>query len=294
MTRTWKKIALITGLFLLVVLSAMGILDRGMDIAGLKLLDETNAIYLEDAFDKALAGFLLLSAIKSGLAVVEGSEVGVGFNLELGDVVQPFYDYVDIAWTAALAGGSILTVMQLALKGLDIVDQWALTLLLSAILLFYVCKWWLFRKTEPHRILRQVVQFFFTLSIAVYLLLPLSITATAFLSQKITGPIITETNTRLEALEDFFAPEQLNRSFFAGTDASDLSTFDFRERLNRAGKGIKELIDYLKAATDELAELTIKLIAAYAFDCILFPLFFGLILMTMLKSGIGYVFDLKR
>jgi len=79
--KRWIIILLLTSVALL---TATGHTDRALNWIGIGHLTRANDAYLEDAFDKSLTGFLLLSSIKSGLAVVEGSQVGIGFNLELG------------------------------------------------------------------------------------------------------------------------------------------------------------------------------------------------------------------
>ena len=59
---------------------------------------------------------MILSAIKSGVAVLERSRVSIAFNLQVGDIVQSIYDYVDIAWKSALAGCTILFLMRMVLQ----------------------------------------------------------------------------------------------------------------------------------------------------------------------------------
>jgi hypothetical protein len=51
----------------------------------------------------------VLSDIKVGLAVVEGTEIGVRFCIEIDDAVQSVYDYIDVAWRTVLASAAILT-----------------------------------------------------------------------------------------------------------------------------------------------------------------------------------------
>ncbi len=80
------------------LLTALGFTDRLLGICGLDRLSEKNEAYLESSQERTLQTFAVLSTIKVGLAVVEGTEIGVGFGLEIGDVVQAAYDYVDIAW----------------------------------------------------------------------------------------------------------------------------------------------------------------------------------------------------
>lgn len=277
-----------------IALSAVGVVDKGLNTCGLTYLDRTNREYLDSAFEKALAGFLILSGIKSGLAVVEGSEVGVGFNLQLGDVVQPLYDYVDIAWQAALTGGSIIAVMQLALSGLNLVDHWALSLMLVFVLLRFLLSWWKPQWQAPRRSVAGISRFLVTLTVACYLLLPLSVTGSAALSRRITTPMIEETHAKLKTMEAELAPEKLNQRFFDQSDVSGLAALDIKNRLSKAGQGILALVEHLKGATEQLAAIMIKLIAAYVFDCVLFPVFFGLIFMSLFKSGISYFFEFRK
>lgn len=273
--------------------TALGWVDRGLYTCGLKYVHATNTRYLDDAFDKALAGFLLLSTIKSGLAVVEGSEVGIGFHLELGDVVQPIYDYVDIAWRAALAGGSIIAGMQLALKGLHLVDQWALMGLMAIIAGYYLAVWWLPRKKWLQHGLKGSIRFITALCVALYILLPLSVTGAAALSQKVTRPMVDASHEELEAISSALSPEHISQHFLAGEDGQGISALDLKSALANAGNGVKALITYLKSETSRMAALTIKLIAAYLFDCVIFPLLFALIFMTVLKSGVQHVFEIN-
>ena len=53
--------------------------------------------------------FLLVSTLKSSLAMIEGSDVGVGFRFELGDIVQSTYDLVDFTWKILLYGILLIT-----------------------------------------------------------------------------------------------------------------------------------------------------------------------------------------
>lgn len=293
MQRLLSKWLVVIGLFCVAFISVTGVLDRGLRACGLKYITQANEDYLEKAFEKSLSGFLLLSSIKSGLAVVEGSEVGVGFSLELGDVVQPVYDYVDIAWRAALAGGSIIVGMQLALKGIDFVDHLVLTgawltLCIQLLLAWFGPSWpWL------QGFLKEMVRFGFALAVAFYLLLPLSVTAAAVLSKHITGPLVESSHDQLRQIDKEIKPENLNQNVLADMAGAGLSAPSLKTRLTDTVVGIQMLVTFLKNQTEKVAAMAFKLIAAYLFDCILFPLFFGLIFMTMLRSGVRYFFEIR-
>ncbi|RJQ49728.1 MAG: hypothetical protein C4530_22805 [Desulfobacteraceae bacterium] len=59
--------------------------------------------------ERQSASFLLISTLKSSLAVIEGSDIGVGFRLEVGDAVQSSYDLVDFTWKLLLYGILLIT-----------------------------------------------------------------------------------------------------------------------------------------------------------------------------------------
>jgi len=292
----WIRRTLVTILLLAaVVLAGRGVIDRGLGWCGLNRLTEINSRYLDRAFDSALAGFMILSGIKSGLAIVEGSSVGVGVDVELGDVVQPVYDYVDIAWRAAMAGASVIALMQLALQGLAMVDHWALALFFLMWVIAWLAAGLWPRRLQRHVILKAGVRFTATLCLALYLLLPLTISGASLISQRITKPLHDSSQAQFEILGATLSPEGLYRRFFPeGEDADETSTFDLKGKISKMGREVKALAAFLKLETEHLAATALKLIAAYLFDCILFPLFFGLILMTMLKSGVRYLFELDR
>lgn len=290
----FKQWIIVAALVAGTVVTAGGLTDRALHWCGMKYLSSANEGYLENAFDKSLAGFLILSSIKSGLAVVEGSEVGVGFNLELGDVVQPVYDYVDLAWKAALAGGSIIVAMQLALEGLTLVDHWALSLLLLLLCALQINRWAFPRWSRLKTGLTEALRFATTLSVAFYLLLPLSVTGAAALSHRITRPLIEDAHQELQRIDEEISPKEIDRETLNDLAAESFPSPSLKKRLADTVAGVQMLLSFLKTETDDIAALTFKLIAAYLFDCILFPLLFGLILITMIKGGVHYFFDLSR
>jgi hypothetical protein len=293
MPQRFRKIALILVLIAAAVMAAAGILDRGMGWVGLDRLARANDGYLDRAFDRAMAGFLLLSGIKSGLAIVEGSSVGVGVHVELGDAVQPAYDYVDTAWKAAMAGASIIALMKLALQGLALIDHWVLFAALILALAHFLTLWFFPRGASLHKSSGRASRFAVTLCVMLYLLLPLTIFGAALLSQRITVPLVESSHEQLKDLGKTLSPERIQAQFFPLETETD-SLFDLKEKITRMGQGIKTLLAYLQLETERVAALTIRLMAAYLFDCILFPLIFGLVLMTMIKSGIHSIFGLDR
>ncbi len=71
---------------------------------------------LNESIDRNLVTFVSLSAIKAVVGIVEGSTVGVGFELEVGDLVQPAYDYLDFVWTLFLYALMTLSFYKLLME----------------------------------------------------------------------------------------------------------------------------------------------------------------------------------
>jgi hypothetical protein len=65
-------------------------------------LNEKTMSVLDETLTKNLKTFLIISAVKSGMALIEGTRVGVGFDVEVGDVIQPAYDYINFIWEVFL------------------------------------------------------------------------------------------------------------------------------------------------------------------------------------------------
>ncbi len=88
-----KKIRVIiafSALFICLTLSFSGHMERVINVTYATVLNEKNDHFLQVSFEKSMELFIVLSAIKSGLAILEGSEVGIGFSLEIGDGFYPF------------------------------------------------------------------------------------------------------------------------------------------------------------------------------------------------------------
>jgi len=272
------------------VLAAAGHTDHLVDGVGMGKISHANLAYLEDAFDRSLAGFLVLSGIKSGLAIIEGSEVGIGFNLEIGDIVQAVYDYVDVAWKTALAGGTILLMTRMCLEAVTLIDHWCLAAMLFGTGIFLLFRWFLGGYGRTIQIFRESVLFLVVLSLILYVILPVSITGASFLSREITQPMIEETQTGFEEIHKEFSPGSLNKGFFPEDvkEGSLFPGFDFKAKYDSTKERIQYIGTYFKDKTRHMAILTLKLVAGYVFDCIIFPLTFFAVLYLLTKSLVTF------
>ena len=217
MNKTGKIIVLVV-LSLACFAAAAGLMDKTINFLGMQRVTNANDAYLQEAFDRSLAGFLVLSGIKSGLAVIEGSEVGIGFNLEIGDIVQSVYDYVDIAWKTALAGGTVLLITRMSLEAVNTIDHWVLTLMLLAMVIFLVLEWFFTAHARLANMFQEAMLFLLVMTLTFYYILPLGITAASFVSKKITGPLIQSSQEGFEKVHQDFSPSHINNQLFSDDD----------------------------------------------------------------------------
>jgi len=283
-------------LLIATIFAATGHLDRMINSVGLERLTRSNDQYLEESFNRSLKGFLLLSTIKSGVAVLEGSEVGVGFNLEVGDIVQSIYDYVDVAWRTALAGGTILLLTRIVLQTIQEIDCWFLFGSLLLCLMAFLLVWFLPQREKPHRLLKEFMLFLISITVALYLILPISIAGASYLSGKITRPLIEDAQSGFESIEKDFTPQSLNERFFPKEQEEDSlwSRLDFRAKLENSKQAIMSMALWLKEITGDFAVWTIKLVAGYLFDCVIFPLAFFIVVYILTKAFLSHFLGISR
>ena len=289
-----KRLLLLIILSAGIVLSATEQIDRSLQVLGLGHVTQSNQEYLDESFDKAVSGFLILSAIKSGLAVIEGSEIGVGFNLELGDIVQSVYDYVDVAWKTALLGGTVILITRLLIQAVEMLDHWFLVFCLTSLLLLLVLKWWAPTKRRLNRIVRETFVFLSIAAVVFYFIFPFSIAGASFLSARITKPLIDASQESFETIKNDFSVDNLQRKIFSDDKEKDKSfffNFNFRSRFDNTKNFLQEQAGYLQEKTRNIAIWTIQLIAGYLFDSVLFPLIFFLLLYVAAKSILVYIME---
>jgi len=292
MVRPFIALLLLMG----IILSITGHADQIIGSCGLARVNQSNDQYLKDSFDRSLKGFLVLSAIKSGIAVLEGSEVGIGFNLQIGDVVQSIYDYVDVAWRTALAGATILLLMRIVLQVIQSVDHWFLVGSLTLYLIVFLWRWFLPRQTQHRRMLKECLLFVASLAVALYLILPLSISGASYLSHKITRPLVEEAQAGFESLESDLTPQALSNRFFPPeqNEESLLSQLDIKAKLSTSKQAVMKMGKWLDGITRDFATWTIKIIAGYLFDCVVFPLAFFIVVYLLTRTLLTYMLGISR
>ncbi len=286
---TRNRALVLAALALLFALSLTGLLEKGLNLAGADWLRQTNATYLNETSTRATAGFLTLSALKTVLDIIEGSTAGAQFfasaSIQVGDVVQAVYDYVDFAWRALLASMLILYGLRVLLEVTDALADPVLTITLSLFLLGQLLV--LLRRSPEllRRTVRTGAHFLLVLALTLKLLLPLSIYGASLLSAAFTRPIAEKSQVELRAAQQSLFPESFLRDF---RDQS------LRENINEIKNKIEEISRTLLSTTERLVRVVIGQVAAYLFDCVIFPLGLFLILLRLTRGLLGQVLEAER
>jgi hypothetical protein len=264
-----------------VVLSAAGLMRRGMDAAGLGRLKASNDAYLSVSFDKALKTFGVLSAVKVGLAIVQGSDVGIGFNIEVGDVVQAAYDYVDIAWRVVLACAAVLLGTRYLLQAADLLSSWFLAATFAAALLGLVCGWLAPRLRFLRSLFRDAAWTAGLVTVALTLALPFSIAGGRWLSNRITRPSVEQASDGFQRIRmELDAPAPAGSGLWG-------KIAEGRQKLER-------VTAIVRRQTGQLSEWVLKLIAGFAFDCLVFPVLVFLGLYAAARKGAAVIRETRR
>lgn len=289
---TLLMLAALTGF----ILAATGIMDRGLTHVGLGDLNRANQRYLDESYDHALDGFLVLSAVKSGLAVIEGSEVGIGFSFQVGDLVQSVYDYVNIAWKTVLAGGTILLMTRLALEGVGLVGYLVMCAAFVSLLVLAAVRGFMPMHEGLGRLLRSITM---TLAFAVallYLILPMAVFAASQLSQRLTRPLIQDSYDTFKEVSQTFTRQAITGGLQQAEDDASAAqrAIGLGQRYESLKTALRELEGYLRHQAKTLAGTTFQLIAGYLFDCVIFPLAFVLVLILFVRGLPAYLLQTER
>jgi hypothetical protein len=295
-TQIKKKIILPLIFFLLGILVFFKMFEPVFEKMKEGLIPHSNIDYLTSSFEKSVKGFLVLSTIKSGVAVLEGSEIGVGFNLQIGDIVQSVYDYIDIAWKTALAGSTVLLITRMVYETILTIDHYFLGLFFFSISFFYISISFFKTNVSILTLSKELVLWSAVVNVVLYIVLPFSIAGAAFLSKKISRPLVNEAMDGFNSIQKIVSPDNF-QSFMKDGDKDATGIMD---KLNSIRKydlipqKIVEIYTILKQKVDDIAHWTIKLVSGYLFDCIIFPFALFIILFVFTKAIIKYIIGIKR
>ncbi len=254
-----KHIIIILVLFLITLFGAV----EGIYNLVFESCKEDVHVYTQQVYDNNKDLFIVLSVLKAGLSVIEGSSVGVGFELELGDIIQPVYDAINILWYVTFINtvGSKLYEIFFMLLSFKLANYLLLFSLGSQFVNLVLSK--------RFAIFSKLSYGSFMMFITIYIVVPISMWGAFTLTGTINDTFIVNNQEEISAqVEDL-------------SEAKD-ETLKFENKsLLKANDNAKEFQKDLKTLGEE-SEETLEVIASKAPEMIAATIFTMMILPVLL------------
>ena len=184
-----KRLITVSLLLVFIILSLTGLMSSVQQELILPAAED----YVAESQEKALAAFVTISVVKGLVAVVEGSDV---VGIEVGDIVQPLYDSIDITWKLITACLATLYALEVVLRMCGYLGSVFLTVLL---ILIGVTQFY------SNDLLKKLAYFVGVLAFAFYLAIPVSLCFSGKISSSYSEGIQDEFELRMGEFEDSFS-----------------------------------------------------------------------------------------
>lgn len=247
-----------------------------MNDHAIELIDET--------LDRDMVTFLVITGIKMTLAMIEGSSVGVGFEIQVGDIVQPAYDYVDFFWRAFLYAFMVLGFYKLLLE----TDLLLLGIVVVGIG-FVLFGAGIIART-PQIDLRRWGRRCVLIGILVAYVVPLSLIMTELLSDRYTSTIKEK---HAETIDGFHSEVEASALEFLALK-NQISILQPGKTLDDLQSGMLRIVTSI-GETFRLSLLAfLYYVLIILFELLFFPLLSAVILYKFTVFALGRVFDTPR
>lgn len=195
------KVLIILG----IIFCIFGVMNVIFENTIFNLLKNLTKPYLDKTYDESKKLFLVLSLIKGTTDVIEGSTVNVsmilGMEIEVGDIVQPIYDIINILWKISLASTVILKLESLYFEIFKVKIANLLIFISLVSLLPYT-----FIKNKVTSIFKSISKYSFFILVFIYLVLPGSLLINSYISryfeEEYKKPAIEKLDKSLDKLNE--------------------------------------------------------------------------------------------
>ncbi len=232
---------------------------------------------IDEAIQKNLVVFAAVSAIKAAAAVIEGSSLGVGFDLELGDLVQPAYDYIDFVWRMFLYAVLVLTFYKL------LVESGILGLGIQVagvgLILWGLAVLWADRQEK----LRLWARRCFLLGVLIAYGVPAILVGSNLLSSRYTAPLKEQTAQKIFDAEQEFS--QAKDDFLSLKDKISLTRP--RESVENVRTALLEVVDKATSAAWKSVKVFLYYISILLFELLVLPILMVLLIYAFLHFALG-------
>lgn len=246
-------------------------------VSGYDLLTRQAEAVVDDVTAQNLAAFVAVSAVKTALAIIEDSSVGVGFQLEVGDAVQAVYDYVDFVWEALMYSLLVLGTYKILL------ETHLLHLGLQLMGLGLLC--WSFgavsqRVGAPVR--RVAIRAVFAGALAAYIV-PAALVAMHYVAEHYTAPVKQKQGERIQKLDQEI--RQLRAQIWNLKQEVDL--LRPVESLGAVRERMGEITASAVATVGASTQAMLYYVVIVLFELLVFPMLSAYLLFKLLHALFG-------
>ena len=268
------KILIILG----IIFCIFGVMNVIFENTIFNLLKNLTKPYLDKTYDESKKLFLVLSLIKGTTDVIEGSTVNVsmilGMEIEVGDIVQPIYDIINILWKISLASTVILKLESLYFEIFKVKIANLLIFISLVSLLPYT-----FIKNKVTSIFKSISKYSFFILVFIYLVLPGSLLINSYISryfeEEYKKPAIEKLDKSLDKLN-----EVKDRLF---TFEQSKSIFDVPGQINSTKEKVEDFNKEIVSVSKSLSENTPLIIGIMLLTTIILPILIILFLYKVTR-----------
>ncbi len=243
------------------------------------IADETAESYADDALKRALVTFAAARTLNGVISVVQGTEVGVGVTVAVGQILDPVNDLVERFSGVMLVAASSLGLQNVLL---GITASSGVTAALAAATLFaIVTMWW--PRLENSKMTAAASRLILVM-LCIRFVIPVLVIGTNLVSDVFLAPGQEEATAALEMTTKEI--EGMNEEAEAPADPDQ----SIMERLNAAideslaAVNISRRLETLKDSASNATEHIVDLIVLFVLQTIILPLAFLWILIQLLKG----------
>ena len=225
--------------------------------------------YVEQSQEKALAAFITISVVKGLVAVIEGSDV---VGIEVGDIVQPLYDAIDITWKLITASLASLYAIEVLLKLCTSLSTFFLSILFILLLLFQ------FTRKDT---VKKAAYFTGILVFTFFLAIPLTLFISGKFSDSYSKPVREEFDLKMAEFETEYKARlsELQEGDLITLEGGDISLTNIQLPDINFPKFhlIKAIFTDMAGLIEELPDLLLRTGVSWLLDVIIVPI--GLLLL---------------
>ena len=262
-----------------ILLCILGIMNKIFEFTIFNFFKNMTKPYLERAYEESKKLFITLSLLKSTTDVIEGSTVNVnvilGMNIQIGDLVQPIYDIIDILWKISLAS---VVVLKLETIYYEIFKMKLASILIFISLVTYLP--YTFSKNMVTEALKKISKYTLLGLTFIYILLPgtilLSSAMSDYFEKEYKEPAVVRLNQSLDKLnkvkDDLFVMEQSK------------NIFNIPGQIESTKNKFSNLGQEISNVSKDLADFTPVIIGITLLSYIIMPLLLLIFLYKLTKS----------